>query len=41
MKTMLQEQLAHEITAGAMKGALLKQVIVALLRRSVKSKQPV
>ncbi|MBB5462287.1 AraC family transcriptional regulator [Paraburkholderia sp. Cpub6] len=37
-KTMLQELVAKEIAAGAMTGALLKQVIVALLRRSLKSK---
>jgi AraC family transcriptional activator of mtrCDE len=37
LKTMLQELVAQEIAVGAMTGALLKQVIVALLRRSLKS----
>ena len=37
MKTVLQELVANEIAAGAMTGALLKQGIVALLRRSLKS----
>jgi AraC family transcriptional activator of mtrCDE len=37
LKTMLDELIAQEIGAGAMAAALLKQVIVALLRRSLKS----
>ncbi|WP_346015776.1 AraC family transcriptional regulator [Paraburkholderia sp. PGU19] len=37
LKAMLDELMAQEIGAGAMAAALLKQVIVALLRRSLKS----
>ncbi|WP_248558057.1 hypothetical protein [Paraburkholderia terrae] len=37
MKTILQELAAQEIAVGAMTGALLKQVIIAPLRRSLKS----
>jgi AraC family transcriptional activator of mtrCDE len=37
LKTAFEELVAQEVGAGAMSGALLKQVIVALVRRSLRS----
>jgi AraC family transcriptional activator of mtrCDE len=39
LKSALTELVAQEVGSGAMSAALLKQVIVALLRRSLRSKQ--